>query len=72
MDKLVRMASKPYIHMSEGFFNSSNYKSWKEPVDLTMNVFSTMDGEFHEIDGTQPPEDIALELRTIIEGLNDD
>ena len=72
VDGLVSAASKPYIHMSEGFYNSSNYKSWKEPVDLTVNVFSTMDGEFHEIDGTQSPEDIALELRTIIEGLNDE
>ena len=71
VDNLVRAASKPYIYHHEGMYNTPSFKDWKTPVDLTMNVFSTMDGEFHEIDGTQPPDDIALELRTIIGGLND-
>ena len=71
VDSLVRAASKPYIYHHEGMYNTPSFKDWKTPVDLTMNVFSTMDGEFHEIDGTQPPDDIALELRTIIGGLND-
>ena len=76
VDNLVRAVSKPYITVSQGTrypngSHGSDYKEWTEPVDLTLNVFSTMDGEFHEIDGTQSSDDIALELRTIIGGLND-
>ena len=70
VNSLVRAASKPYIFCSQGRYNTSDYKEWKEPVDLTLNVFSTMAGAFHEIAGTQPPDDVATELRAIIETLN--
>ena len=72
VDSLVRLASRSHITVSEGTWNTSSYKSWKEPVDLSMNVFGTMEGEFHEIDGTQSPDAVAMELRSIIETLNDD